>query len=50
MRTCIKKVRDKAPAAPEAPAALAAEARDDTNRPLKPQNADQYYGHLHMEC
>ncbi len=32
------------------PAALAAEARDDTDRPLKPQNPDLYYSHLHMEC
>ncbi len=53
MRTCIKKVRDQAPAAPTAlaaPAAPATEARDDTNRPLKPQNPDLYYGNLHMEC
>ncbi len=36
-------------------AALAApapdiEARDNTNRPLKPRNPDLYYGNLHMEC
>ncbi len=46
MRTCIKKVRDQALAAPVAPAA---EARDDTDRPLKPRNPDLYYNHLHME-
>ncbi len=33
-----------------APAALITEAKDDTNRPLKPWNLDLYYGHLYMEC
>ncbi len=50
MRTCIERVRDQAPAAQVATAAPAAEARDNTNRPLKPRNPDLYYGHLHMEC
>ncbi len=36
-------------AAPTAPA-LDVEARDDTDRSLKPQNPDLYYGNLHMEC
>ncbi len=47
MRTCIEKVRDQAPAAPVVPVA---EARDNTDRPLKPRNPDLYYGHLHMKC
>ncbi len=47
MQTCIKRVRDQAPAAPAAPAA---EVRNDTDRPLKPRNPDLYYDHLHMEC
>ena len=47
MWTCIKKVRDQAPAAP---AATAAKARDVTDKPLKPRNPDLYYGNLHMEC
>ncbi len=47
MRTCIERVRDQAPVAQAAPAA---EARDDTDRPLKPRNPDLYYGNSHMEC
>ncbi len=47
MRTCIEKVRDQAPTALAAPAA---EARDDTDRPLKSRNPDLYYGYLHIEC
>ncbi len=43
MRTCIKKIRDQAPAAP------AAKARDDTDRPFKPQNPDLYYSPSHIE-
>ncbi len=43
----MESVRDQIPAAQAAPAA---EARDDTNRPLKPQNPDLYYGNLYMEC
>ncbi len=50
MWTCIERVRNQVPAAPAALAAPAAEARDDTDRSLKPQNPDLYYGHLHMEC
>ncbi len=46
IRTCIKKVRDQALAALVAPAA---EAIDDTNRPLKPRNPDLYYGNSYME-
>ncbi len=45
--SCIKRVRNQAPATPAVPAA---EARDNTDRPLKPRNPDLYYGHLHMEC
>ncbi len=30
--------------------ALYIEAKDNTNKPLKPQNPDLYYGNLHMEC
>ncbi len=47
IRTCIEKVWDQALAASAAPAA---EARDNTARPLKPQNPDLYYGNSHMEC
>ncbi len=47
MPTCIEKVWDQAPTAPTVPAA---EAKDNTDRLLKPQNPDLYYGHLHMEC
>ncbi len=47
MRTCIKKVRDQALAALTAPAP---EVRDNPDRPLKLQNPDLYYGHLHIEC
>ncbi len=50
MQTCIEKVRDQVPAAPAALAAPAVEARDNTNKPLNPQNPDLYYGNLHMEC
>ncbi len=50
MRTCIKKVRDQAQVAPAALAAPAVEARDNTDRSIKPQNPDLYYGNLHMEC
>ncbi len=46
MRTCIERVRDQAPAAPAAPVV---EARDNTDRPLKPRNPDLYYGYSHME-
>ncbi len=47
MRTYIKRVQDQALAAPATPAA---EARDDTNRPLKPRNPDLYYGNSYLEC
>ncbi len=47
MRTFIEKTQ--APTAPAAPAPDA-EARDDTDRPLKPHNPDLYYGNSHMEC
>ncbi len=47
MRTCIEKIRDQAPAAP---ATLAAEVKDNTDRPLKPRNPDLYYSNLHIEC
>ncbi len=47
MRTCIEKVRNQAPTVSAVPAA---EARNDTDRPLKPRNPNLYYGHLHMEC
>ncbi len=47
IRICIKRVQDQALVTPTAPAA---KARDNTNRPLKSQNPDLYYGHLHMEC
>ncbi len=47
MRTYIEMVWDQVLVALAAPAA---EARDDTNRPLKPWNPDLYYGNLHMEC
>ncbi len=46
MWTCIKKVWDQAPAAL---VASAAEARDNTDRPLKPRNPVLYYDNLHME-
>ncbi len=49
IRTSIKRVRDQALAVSVALAAPVAEARDNTNRPLKPRNPDLYYGHLHME-
>ncbi len=45
--TCIKKVQDQALAAPAAPAA---EARDITSRPLKPENPDLYYSNSYIEC
>ncbi len=47
MQACIKKIRDQASVAP---AALATEARDDTDRPFKTRNLDLYYGHSHIEC
>ncbi len=47
MQNCIKIVWDQVPAAL---AASAAEAKDNTHRPLKPQNLDLYYSHLHIEC
>ncbi len=47
MRIYIEKVRDYTPAAP---AALAAEAKDNTNRLLKLRNLDLYHGHLYIEC
>ncbi len=50
MQTCIEKVRNQASAALAAPAASATEARDDTDRLLKPRNPNLYYGHLYMEC
>ncbi len=50
MWTCIERVRDQAPTASAALATPAAEARDDTNRPLKPRNPDLYYNNLHMKC
>ncbi len=42
MRTFMEKA--------QALVAPATEARDNTNRPLKPRNPDLYYGHLYMEC
>ncbi len=47
MRTCIEKVRDQALAAP---AASVAEARENTDKPLKPRNPDLYYNNSHIEC
>ncbi len=47
MRTYIKKIREQALAAEAAPVA---EARNDTDRPLKPRNLDLYYGHLYMSA
>ena len=45
MRTCIERVWDQVPIAPNG------KAREDTlDRPLKPRNPDLYYGHLHIEC
>ena len=41
--------RAQAPAALTA-LSLAAEARDNTDRPLKPQNPNLYYSNLLMEC
>ncbi len=46
MQTCIERVRDQASATP----APDIEARDNTDRPLKPRNPDLYYDNLHMEC
>ncbi len=45
MRTFIEKTQATA-----ALAASATKARNNTDRPLKPQNPDLYYGHLYMEC
>ncbi len=47
IQTSLKRIQDQAPAVP---AALVAEAKDNTDRPLKPWNPDLYYGHSHMEC
>ncbi len=47
LRTFMEKTQ--APAAPAAPAPDV-EARNDTDRPLKPRNPDLYYGNSHMEC
>ncbi len=47
MRTFIKKTQ--APATPAAPA-LDVEAKEDTDRLLKPRNSDLYYSNFHMEC
>ncbi len=47
MRTCIKRVRDQAATVS---AVLAAEIRDNTDRPLKLRNPDLYYGHSNIEC
>lgn len=45
MRTYIEMVRD------QAATALTAKTREKVlDRPLKPQNPDLYYGHLHLEC
>ncbi len=45
MRTCIKRIRDQVPVAPNA------KAREEAlDKLLKPRNPDLYYGHLHMEC
>ncbi len=49
MRTCIEKVQAQASAAPAAPAPDV-EAKDDTDKPLKPRNPDLYYGNSYMEC
>ncbi len=48
MQTFIETAQ--APAAPAAPAVPDVEARDDTDRPLKPHNLDLNYGNLHIEC
>ncbi len=47
MRTFMEKTQ--AAAAPIAPAPDA-EARDNTDRPLKSRNPDLHYGNSHMEC
>ncbi len=47
IRTYIEKVRDQAPASL---AASIPEAKDNTNRPLKPRNPNLYYDHSHEEC
>ncbi len=41
--------KTQASAAPTAPAPDV-EARNKTDRPLKPRNPDLNYGNLHMEC
>ncbi len=45
MRTFIERVQALA-----ALVALAVEAKNDTNRPLKTWNPDLYYSHLYIEC
>ncbi len=45
MQTFMEKTQ-----APAAPAAPDIEARDDTDKLLKPRNPDLYYNNLHMEC
>ncbi len=45
MQTCIKKVRDQAPAALAIPATPATEAKDDVDRFFQPRNPDLYYGY-----
>ncbi len=47
IRTCIKKVRDQALAAPAAPVA---KARDNTDNLLKSKNLNLYHNNLYMEC
>ena len=45
MRTFIKKAQVLA-----ALVTPAAKTRNNTNRPLKPQNPNLYYGHLYIKC
>ncbi len=46
MQTCIKKFKDQASTTL---AALAAEVKNNIDRPLISQNPALYYGHLHMK-
>ncbi len=49
MQTGIEMIKTEATAAPATPASDI-ETRDNTDKPLKPQNPDLYYGNLHIEC
>ncbi len=49
MRTCIERARAQALAVPATPAPDV-KVRDNTDRSLKPQSPDLYYGNLHIEC